>query len=167
MNYIDHPLVGPYFGLFVIVWIYMRHYLNLRILLTEWYEFKTIGPYGIVWETEQYKGELSHWISTVLLMGLQGLNLFWLYAILRIAYRFLFEDQLDDDRSDYEDEEEEMAKEEREEKVEKEKDDKEIKRIEATAAAPKIKLNGNSVKATDDAETTGVASKTRAQRRKA
>lgn len=100
-------------------------------------------------------------------MGLQGLNLFWLYAILRIAYRFLFEDQLDDDRSDYEDEEEEMAKEEREEKVEKEKDDKEIKRIEATAAAPKIKLNGNSVKATDDAETTGVASKTRAQRRKA
>lgn len=144
----------------------MRHYLNIRILLTEWYEFKTIGPYGIIWEDEQYKGPLSHWISTTLLAGLQGLNLFWLFAILRIAYRFLFANELDDDRSDYEDEEE-AEKEEIEDQVAKDKVDAEIRRLKATAEAPKIELNGNTVKATDDAETTAVPQKVRAQRRKA
>lgn len=144
----------------------MRHYLNIRILLTEFYEFKTIGPYGIVWEDQQYKGPLSHWISTTLLAGLQGLNLFWLFAILRIAYRFLFANELDDDRSDYEDEEE-LENEQVEEQVAKDKVDAEIRRIEAIAEAPKIELNGNTVGVTHDAETTAVPQKVKVQRRKA
>lgn len=142
----------------------MRHYLNIRILMSEFYEFKTVGPYGIVWEEEQYKGPLSHYISTVLLGGLQGLNLFWLYAILRIAYRFLFANELDDDRSDYEDEEE-LENEQIEEQAAKDKVDAEIRRINATAEAPKIELNGNTVRVTDDAETTAVPRKVTVQRR--
>lgn len=100
LNYLDHPLVGPYFALFIAAWIYLRHYLNLRILLSEFYEFKTVGPYELNWETEQYKCALSHYISLVLLASLQSLNLFWLWAIIRIAYRFVFHNIAEDDRSD-------------------------------------------------------------------
>src|ERR1700753_2359365 len=82
------------------MWIYLRHYLNLRILWSEFNEFKTVGPYELDWVTEQYKCWISHYISTGLLASLQGLNLFWLYYILRIAYRFVFLNALDDDRSD-------------------------------------------------------------------
>lgn len=105
LNYLDHPLVGPYFGLFILTWIYLRHYLNLRILWSEFNEFKTVGPYVINWENEQFKGPLSHYISTALLTSLQSLNLFWLYYIFRIAYRFVFENVAEDDRSDNEEKE--------------------------------------------------------------
>ncbi|KAI1000882.1 Sphingosine N-acyltransferase-like protein [Podosphaera aphanis] len=105
LNYLDHPLVGPYFGFFILSWIYLRHYLNLRILWSEFNEFQTIGPYVIDWENEQFKGPLSHYISTVLLTSLQSLNLFWLYHIFRIAYRFVFENVAEDDRSDNEEKE--------------------------------------------------------------
>ena len=84
----------------MIAWIYLRHYLNLKILLSEFNEFKTVGPYELNWVTEQYKCWISHYISTALLASLQALNLFWLFFIFRIAYRFLFLNALDDDRSD-------------------------------------------------------------------
>ncbi|CZR57282.1 probable longevity-assurance protein LAG1 [Phialocephala subalpina] len=100
LNYLDHPIVGPYFALFVCVWIYLRHYLNLVILWSEFNEFKTVGPYELNWETEQYKCQLSHIISTFLLASLQSLNLFWLFYIFRIAYRFVFTNVAEDDRSD-------------------------------------------------------------------
>ncbi len=93
-------MVGPYFAFFIAAWVYLRHYLNLRILLSEFYEFKTVGPYELNWEMEQYKCALSHYISLVLLASLQSLNLFWLWAILRIAYRFVFLNIVEDDRSD-------------------------------------------------------------------
>ncbi|KAH8600494.1 hypothetical protein B0O99DRAFT_610808 [Bisporella sp. PMI_857] len=105
LNYLDHPLVGPYFALFIGVWIYLRHYLNLVILWSEFNEFKTVGPYILDWEAEQYKCNISHWISTALLSTLQALNLFWLYYIIRIAYRFVFRNELEDDRSDNDDNE--------------------------------------------------------------
>lgn len=111
LNYIDHPLVGPYFAFFIVAWIYLRHYLNLRILLSEFYEFKTVGPYELNWETEQYKCALSHYISLALLASLQSLNLFWLWAIFRIAYRFVFHNVVEDDRSD--NDENELAEEQR------------------------------------------------------
>jgi len=50
-------------------------------------------------------------LSTILLGGLQALNLFWLFWILRIAYKFVFMDELSDDRSD--DDEVEFAEEQR------------------------------------------------------
>lgn len=111
LNYLEHPLVGPYFGFFICTWIYFRHYLNLRILYSEFHEFKTVGPYELDWEAGQYKSPLSHYISTALLVSLQGLNLFWLILIFRVAYRFAFLNDSRDERSD--DDQDEFAEEQR------------------------------------------------------
>jgi very-long-chain ceramide synthase len=100
-------VVGPFFAFFVASWCYFRHYLNLCILYSEFTEFKTVGPYEINWETEQYKGPLSHYISTALLASLQALNIYWLFHIVRVASRFVTTSVVEDDRSDNEDEEKE------------------------------------------------------------
>lgn len=92
--------MGPYFVTFMGVWIYLRHYINLRIIWSLLTEFKTIGPYELNWETEQYKCSLSQAITLSLLSSLQALNLFWLFFIVRIAYRFTFSDNVRDDRSE-------------------------------------------------------------------
>jgi len=87
------------------VWIYLRHYLNLRILVSLFTEFKTVGPYELNWETQQYKCTLSFVITLALLSSLQALNLFWLFFILRIAYRFVVHNVAKDDRSEAEESE--------------------------------------------------------------
>lgn len=107
LNYLDHPFVGPYFFLFVCVWIYMRHFINLKIIWSIFTEFRTVGPFELNWETQQYKCWLSQYISTGLLASLQALNLFWLFYIIRIAYRFIRDSTADDERSDGEDDGEE------------------------------------------------------------
>ncbi|KAI9783228.1 MAG: hypothetical protein M1839_004068 [Geoglossum umbratile] len=99
LNYLDSPIVGPYFGLFVFNWIYLRHYLNLTILWSILTEFRTIGPFVLNWETEQYKCLLSQVITFTLLASLQAVNLFWLFLILRIAKGYLFTSGLQDERS--------------------------------------------------------------------
>ncbi len=104
-NYIDHWIMGPYFFLFACVWIYMRHFLNLKILWSILNEFETVGPFELNWETQQYKCTLSQYITFSLLAALQALNLFWLFYILRIAYRFVVYKTADDDREEGEDEE--------------------------------------------------------------
>lgn len=83
-------------------WTYLRHYLNLRILYSLFTEFKTVGPYELNWETEQYKCELAFYITLTLLSLLQALNLFWFFFIARIAYRFIVYNEADDDRSEAE-----------------------------------------------------------------
>ena len=105
LNYLDHYLTGPYYFSFVCIWIYLRHYLNLRILFSLFTDYKTIGPYELDWETEQYKCSLSFAITLGLLASLQALNLFWLFFILRIAYRFVVHNVAKDDRSDAEESE--------------------------------------------------------------
>ncbi|KAM3431097.1 hypothetical protein MY4824_007298 [Beauveria thailandica] len=104
LNYLDHALIGPYFFLFVCVWIYLRHYINLKIILSMFTEFRTVGPFELNWETQQYKCWISQYITTALLTSLQALNLFWLFYILRIAYRFVRDSNATDDRSDDEEE---------------------------------------------------------------
>lgn len=99
----------PYFAIFVSVWIYMRHYLNLRILYSLFTEFRTVGPFQLDWAGEQFKCWLSQYITLVLLSSLQALNLFWLFLILRIAYRLVIYNIAEDDRSDNEEEPEEAA----------------------------------------------------------
>lgn len=96
--------MGPYFALFVCSWVYLRHFLNLKILFSILTEFATVGPYELNWETQQYKCLLSQVITFSLLAALQALNLFWLFFIIRIAYRFVFLNVAKDDRSDEEDE---------------------------------------------------------------
>lgn len=84
------------------VWAYLRHYLNLRIIWSLFTEFKTVGPYELNWETQQYKCDLSFFITLALLSSLQALNLFWWFFIVRIAYRFVVYQTADDDRSEAE-----------------------------------------------------------------
>jgi len=66
-----------------------------------------VGPYELDWHAEQYKCWISRAIVLVLLSFLQSLNLFWLFFIIRIAYRFAFAGVAKDDRSDGDDSDEE------------------------------------------------------------
>ncbi len=83
-------------------WIYLRHYINLRILYSLLTDFRTVGPYEVNWETGQYKCWISNVIAFGLLAALQALNLFWLYCLLRSAYRLVFFSIAKDDRSEAE-----------------------------------------------------------------
>ncbi|KAF2816933.1 putative ceramide synthase membrane component [Mytilinidion resinicola] len=105
INYLDWPIVGPYFVLFVFVWTYLRHFINLKVLYSILTEFNTVGPFELNWETQQYKCRLSQVITFGLLAALQAVNLFWLFMIARIAYRFVanWGKEIADERSDYED----------------------------------------------------------------
>jgi len=107
LNYIDSSITGPYFGSFIFIWIYLRHYINLRILWATLTEFRTVGPFELNWETQQYKCWISQYITFSLLACLQAVNLFWLFLILRIAKNYVFSSVVRDERSDDEDEEEE------------------------------------------------------------
>ena len=109
MNYLDSPIIGPYFGLFVTVWIYLRHFINLKILWAVLTEFRTVGPFELNWETQQYKCWISQYITFALLASLQAVNLFWLYLIMRILKKYILDDVAQDESSEDEEEEEEEA----------------------------------------------------------
>ncbi|RKU44179.1 hypothetical protein DL546_007024 [Coniochaeta pulveracea] len=119
LNYLDHPITGPYFFIFMCVWIYMRHYLNLRIIYSLFTEYRTVGPYELNWETQEYKCWIALYITFFLLAALQSLNLFWLFFIIRIAYRFVVHHTANDDRSDDEESEGEEGEEKKGLKEEK------------------------------------------------
>ncbi|EAU37450.1 longevity-assurance protein 1 [Aspergillus terreus NIH2624] len=106
-NYLDLAITAPYFGVFVGVWIYLRHVLNLKILWAVLTEFRTVGPFELNWETQQYKCWISQYITFALLASLQAVNLFWLFLILRILKNYLFTNVKKDERSEDEDSEEE------------------------------------------------------------
>lgn len=108
-HYIDSNLVIPFYALNVGTWIYLRHYLNLRILWSLLTEFRTVGPYELNWETQQYKCWISNIITFALLAMLQSLNLFWLYCLLRSAWKFISTGEKKDDRSEDEEEEVEVV----------------------------------------------------------
>jgi acyl-CoA-dependent ceramide synthase len=112
LNYLDSIIVGPYFALFACIWIYLRHYINLCILWATLTEFRTVGPFELNWEMEQYKCWISQYVTFGLLASLQAVNLFWLYLIFRIAKNFVFNKTATDPRSDDEDSSEEGTNEE-------------------------------------------------------
>ena len=107
LNYLDAWITIPYFGTFVGMWIYLRHVLNLKILWAVLTEFRTVGPFELNWETQQYKCWISQYITFALLASLQAVNLFWLFLILRILANYIFNSVTKDERSEDEDEEEE------------------------------------------------------------
>ncbi|PSN66271.1 LAG1-domain-containing protein [Corynespora cassiicola Philippines] len=111
LNYLDHWIVGPYFALFMFVWGYLRHYVNLKILYSIITEFSVVGPFELNWETQQYKCWISQYITFALLAALQAVNLFWWFYICRIAYRFVVTKTATDDRSEYEESENENEEE--------------------------------------------------------
>jgi acyl-CoA-dependent ceramide synthase len=103
LNYLDHPLIGPYFGVFILVWVYMRHFINLKIIFSLFTQFETVGPWLLDWDRQYYKSRLAQVIAIVLLGSLQAVNLFWLWFILRIAKRFILNKEAVDERSEDED----------------------------------------------------------------
>ncbi|KAI9837347.1 MAG: hypothetical protein M1819_000421 [Sarea resinae] len=137
LNYLDSFIVAPYFATFVVVWIYLRHYVNLRILWALLTEYRTVGPYELNWETEQYKSPLAQVITFSLLASLQAVNLFWLFLILRIAKNFAFSHVAKDERSDDEDDEGETGVDEFGDKVER-----------RGHAGPELLVNGVSIDGT-------------------
>lgn len=104
LSYIQSPIVPPYFFVFSLVWIYLRHYMNLRILYSILTEFRTVGPFTLNWETQQYKCWIAQYITFPLLATLQTLNLFWFFLIMRVAYNIVFNNVKRDVRSDEEEE---------------------------------------------------------------
>jgi very-long-chain ceramide synthase len=140
------------------IWIYLRHYLNLRIIISLFTEFRTVGPFELNWETEQYKCWISQIITFALLAMLQALNVFWLFFILRIAYRFVVYQTAEDDRSDNEASEEDgeaEAKEEAERMREKERKMLMNRHANGTAAPPEVLLNGAPVEVEATSKTNG------------
>ncbi|MCJ1227986.1 hypothetical protein MMC12_004645 [Toensbergia leucococca] len=111
LNYIESSVIVPYFALFVCIWVYLRHYLNLVILHSLLTSFRTIGPFDLNWDTQQYKCWISQVITFSLLACLQTINLFWLFFILKIALGVVLrKSEVTDIRSDDEEESEEQRR---------------------------------------------------------
>ncbi|CAN9132537.1 unnamed protein product [Alternaria alternata] len=150
LNYIDSPIVGPYFFVFMCVWGYTRHYINLKIIWSILTTFKTVGPFELNWETQQYKCWISQYITFALLASLQAVNLFWWFFICRIAYRFVVYKDADDDRSEYAptdeevEEKEKLIKEGAEADAEFEGLEKELEKVQD---APRTPANGSGLQA--------------------
>lgn len=152
LNYVDSFIVGPYFGAFIFIWIYLRHYLNLRILWATLTEFRTVGPFDLNWETQQYKCWISQYITFGLLASLQAVNLFWLFLILRIAKNYVFSKAIADERSEDEDEGEEV------EHIQQDAQ-KSIQDAQTNGTKPTVLLNGKPVEG--EAKTDGVRERKR------
>lgn len=106
LNYLDSICTGPFFVMFVFVWIYLRHWVNLRILWSVLTEFRTVGDFQLNWDTQQYKCWISQPIVFALIFALQILNAYWLFLIFRILYRYVVGGVKQDERSDTEDDDE-------------------------------------------------------------
>lgn len=109
LNYIQSRFEVPFFILFICVWFYLRHYINIKILWSVYSEFLTIGPSVLDFNAQQYKCWISQPIVFVLIFALQLLNAYWFFLIMRILYRVVFLNIVKDERSDSEDEDEEDA----------------------------------------------------------
>lgn len=109
--------------MFMCIWAYLRHYINLRILysllpfdlpyLGKANQFMTVGPYAYKWSdvdfpNQQYKCFVSQPITFFLLASLQIVNLLWFFLLCRILYRYAFKGVQKDERSDDEEEREEV-----------------------------------------------------------
>lgn len=107
LNYINSPVEAPFFLLFVFVWIYTRHWLNLKILWSVLFEYLTVGPSILDFKTQQYKCWISQPMVFTLILALQLVNAYWLFLIIRILIRFVVYNVKKDERSDSESDEEE------------------------------------------------------------
>lgn len=105
LNYLDASITMVVYAIFVGVWVYTRHYLNIKILWSVLTEFKTVGPYDLNMSIGQYKCWISQAITFSLLLSLQLVNIYWLFLILRIMVRYLLDGEVKDVRSDEEEEE--------------------------------------------------------------
>jgi len=102
LNYLNapDPIVPVSFAIFTSVWVYTRHYLGIRILISVATEFRTVGIWLLDWDNECYKSLLGQVVTFGLLSIIQMLDLYWLFLILRIAVRILKGGEQKDDRED-------------------------------------------------------------------
>lgn len=78
------------FVVFLAVWTYFRHYENLRILHSVWYEYDTYAPESAKIFDPLNGVALSWWMKYQVfapILALQLLNLFWYALMLRIVLR--------------------------------------------------------------------------------
>lgn len=143
MNYLDSAYTAPVFGVFLAVWAYTRHYLNLRIIysvgLTSSSTFATVGPFELNWETQQYKCWISQYITFGLMITLQAVNIFWFFLLLRIAKRIVIDHIEEDPREEGESDDENEATEET----------SMIEQTPEKIGAPKLLINGAPLEETD------------------
>lgn len=85
------------------IWIYTRHYINIVIIYATMTTFRTLGPFILDWDAQQYKCWISQYVTLGLLTSLQAINLFWLYCVLKIAFNIVFKSTVEDVRSDDDD----------------------------------------------------------------
>ncbi|KAJ7721217.1 TLC domain-containing protein [Mycena metata] len=99
LNYIQWNTVNNFvLAAFVLSWGYFRHYLNLTILWSVWFQFEHYIP-----SPETFPPHVWHTAFAALVL-LQALNLFWGYLIVRIVVRVVTTSKAADVRSDDEDE---------------------------------------------------------------
>jgi len=92
------------FAVFVVVWTYFRHWLNLLMLWSTYTQFDLIPEASKQWSPKDGVW-LDWWMKYQIffpIAALQALNLFWYYLILRILVRSL-STGVDDVRSEDED----------------------------------------------------------------
>ncbi|KAJ7358281.1 longevity assurance proteins LAG1/LAC1 [Mycena albidolilacea] len=102
LNYIqwnktNNFVLATFFG----SWTYFRHYLNLVIIWSVWFEVEKYLPAGTILQP------YVRWGAFCALILLQLLNLFWYYLILRIVAKVVLTSKAEDVRSDDEDDGEE------------------------------------------------------------
>jgi len=110
LNYIrwERPSIF-FFVIFLGVWTYFRHYLNIVMLYSVYKDFhlvpnsaRSVSPSMGVW-----MAGWMQWQIFIPIMLLQYLNLFWYYFMWRILWRTAMGTALKDERSDDEDDEDE------------------------------------------------------------
>lgn len=78
------------FAFFLCVWTYFRHWQNLRILWSVWFEYDHLVPEESRVFDPLNGRALSGWMKYQVflpILALQGLNLFWYALMWRIVYR--------------------------------------------------------------------------------
>lgn len=78
------------FAVLLVVWSYFRHYQNLRILYSVWYEYDVYVPEHARVFDPLNGVALSWWMKYQVFMpiaALQLLNLFWYFLMWRIVWR--------------------------------------------------------------------------------
>ncbi|GAA6033082.1 hypothetical protein JCM8097_002934 [Rhodosporidiobolus ruineniae] len=108
LNYLDLQRTSEIsFAFFMVVWHYMRHYLNLRMLWSVWYEYDLIPAQWRSWTSAEWldkahkgwwlfygfgTGSIPHWMKYQIfapILALQLVNTFWSFLIWRILIRMI------------------------------------------------------------------------------
>ncbi|KAF8970934.1 TLC domain-containing protein [Flammula alnicola] len=103
LNYIQWDTAKLYsLGLYVAVWTYFLHYLNVWILWSVWYEQPNVPEWSKHWSWSEgvYMPEWMQYQIFIPLFLLQCLHLFWYYLMFKLVFRVIMTHNVDDHQSD-------------------------------------------------------------------